>query len=122
MRVRADAHHTRRDVEAAAERQGALVLRNLIALREIRIEVVLSGEYGFRLHVAAERDGCFDRVVHRASVEHGKRTGQAQAHRAHLRVGPGTKRRATAAEDLRLCVELRVYLETDDWFVLRHCC
>ena len=103
-----------RDVEAAAERQRPLVLRNLVALRQVRIEVVLPREDRCRLDVAAERERRLDRVVHRLAIEHRQRARQPQAHRTHLRVRRGAERRAAAAEDLRAGRELCVDFEPDD--------
>src|SRR5205085_11935207 len=98
------------DGEAAAQRQRTFVLRNLIALRQVRIEVVLAREDRKRLNVAAERERRLDRVIDRGAVEDRQRARHAEAHGAHVRVRRRTERGAAAAEDLRAGLQLRVDL------------
>ena len=107
-----------RQRDAAAGRERPLVLRNLVALRQVRIEVVLPREDRPRLHRAAERERRAHRQLDRASVEHRQRAGQAEADRAHVRVRRRAERRRTPAEDLGGGQQLRVDLEADDGLVL----
>jgi hypothetical protein len=58
------------DVEAPAQGQGLLVLRDLIALGKVRIEIVLSSEYRYGLNVAPESEGSPNGVVDCLPVEH----------------------------------------------------
>ena len=51
------------NLESSAERQRPLVLRDLIALRQVRIEVVLAGEDRLGLNGAAQRQRGLDRVI-----------------------------------------------------------
>jgi hypothetical protein len=75
-----------RDIEAAAERERTLVLRDLIALRQVRIEVVLAREDRQRLDVAAERERRLDRVIDGRAVQDGQGTWHAEADRTDVRV------------------------------------
>ena len=107
------------DAAAVLERHGApgrkrpVVLRDLVALRKVRIEVVLAREHRDGVHGTAQRERRADGVFDRFSIEDGKRARGAQTHRADLSVGRRTERRATAAEDLRGCQQLRMNLEAD---------
>ena len=98
---------------------GRSVLRDLIALRQVGIEVVLAREDRGGLDAAAECQRGGDGVVDGLAVEDRQRAGLTRAHGAHLRIGRGAERRAAAAEDLGLRAQLRVNLEPDDGLV-RH--
>ena len=87
-------------LQAAAGRQRLLVLRDLIALGKIGIEVILAREHRALVHVAAERQRRGHGEIDRLAVEHRQRAGQAEAHRAGVRVGRRAKGRRTAAENL----------------------
>ena len=83
-RVDADARAV--DVEVAVDRDRRVVLRRLVVLRHVRVEVVLPVEDRPLGHVEVERLGDAQRVLDRLLVQHRQRTGQAEAHRAHVRV------------------------------------
>jgi hypothetical protein len=59
-----------RQVETAVQRERTLVLRNLVPLGQIGIEIVLAGEDGERLHLAAERQRGLDCAVHGHVIQH----------------------------------------------------
>ena len=105
------------DVEASAERQRPLVLRDLVALGQVRVEVVLPREDRFALHGAAKRQGGLDGEVDGLTVEHRKRARKAEADRADLRIRQRAEGGAAAAEDLGAGPELGVYFEPDDGLV-----
>jgi hypothetical protein len=98
------------DVEPAAECQRPLVLRDLIALRQIRIEVVLAREDRFRLETAPQRECRLDGVVDGNRVEDGKRAGKPEADRADLRVRRRAEIGPAAAEHFGRRSKLRVDL------------
>ena len=98
------------DVEAAAERQRPLVLRDLIALRQVRIEVVLAREDRLGLDVAAERERGLDRVVDGLPIEHRKRAGQARDTRD--RPGSWAARRTSVLQPQKILVA-RLQLRVD---------
>ena len=104
--------------DAAAQRQRAVVLRDLVALGQVRVEVVLSGKDRRRLDRAPERERGLDGVVDGLPVEDRQRPRQAEADWAHFGIGWGAEVRAAAAEDLRPCPQLRVNFQPDDGFVL----
>src|SRR5262249_13210208 len=89
-------------------------LRDLITLREIRVEVVLPGEDGVGRDLAAECEAELHRPLDRSAVDHGQRSGETEADGARVRVLPRTEARLAAAEHLRLRLELHVDLEPDD--------
>ncbi len=66
---------------------GQLVLADLIALGQVRIEVVLSREHRPRRHPGADGEPELDRHAHRLGVEHRQHAGQTEVHGARLRIG-----------------------------------
>jgi hypothetical protein len=101
----------RGDDATGGERQ--LVLRNLIALGQVGIEVVLAREDRSLLDGAAERQRRTDRVVDRGVVQYRQRARQAETDRTDVGVGRRAERRAGAAEDLRRSQELVLKFSTN---------
>ena len=101
-------------IDPPGRRQRALVLRDLIALRQVRIEVVLAREDRQRLHRAAERVPGAHAELDRPAVQHRQRPGHAEADGTDVGVRRRAEARAAAAEDFRLRQELRVDFQTDD--------
>ncbi len=100
--------------DSAFRRQGELVLRDLIALGKVRIEVVLPGENGLLVDLAAERQGRSNGQLHGAAIQDRKRARQPEADGTQLGVGFGTEAGAAAAEDFSGREELGVNLQADD--------
>ena len=116
----ADACRVRRRCEARRappRRQRLLVLRNLIALRQVRIEVVLAREdrrlVDRRSRAPARRGS---RSRRRARFSTGSAPGSPRQTGQTWVFGARAERRAAAAEDLRRGQQLRVDLEADDGF------
>jgi hypothetical protein len=102
------------DLDRAAGREGAVVLGDLVALRKIRVEVVLARETG--VGVNGRSDGLREPQPERdgVAVQNGKRSRKAETDRARGLVRGGSDRDRTRAEDLRSRLELSVDLEPDD--------
>ena len=64
------------DLDAAAGRERPIELRDLVSLRQVGIEVVLSREDRRRVHLAAERERGANRQLDGVFVEHRQRAGQ----------------------------------------------
>src|SRR5580700_3169665 len=107
-----------RKLEMSVDGQRQVVLRDLIALRQVRVEVVLPVELGEYGDVTVQRDRCAHRVLHRLLVDGRQDTGQSQAYRAGVlvrccaRVVGGARTEHLAARE-----QLRVHLEPDDHLV-----
>ena len=69
------ASRRRNDGKGAALHHRDLVLRNLVALRQIRIEVILARKDAAPVDRPADRDSEADRPFDRALVQHGKDAG-----------------------------------------------
>ena len=67
------------ELERALGRERLIVLRDLIALRQVRIEVVLAREDRLLVNRAAERQRRLDRQLDGAAVEHRQRARQPEA-------------------------------------------
>ena len=103
----------RLDGDAASRRERALVLGDLIALREVGVEVVLPFEDAAGLDRAAGREGDAQRERHHLAVRDRQRAGIAEADRADGGVRRRAERHGARAERLALRLELRVHLEPD---------
>ena len=101
-------------VDPARRRERPLVLRDLVALRQVRIEVVLAREDRLDLHRAAERVRGARAELDDPPVQDRQRARQAEADRADVRVRRRAEAGAAAAEDFRLREQLRVNFQTDD--------
>src|ERR1700759_5511929 len=86
--------------ELAADADRDVVLGDLVALRRIRIEVVLAMEDRARRDLRAQREADPDREVDRTGVDDRERARQAEADRADVHVGRIAEREVTAAEHL----------------------
>ena len=102
------------DLQKAILAKGSFVLRNLVALGQIRVKVVLARKARMPVDHAAESKACLDRELHGLLVEHGKRAGLAGAHRADAAVGRSLVIYRTGAEELGLSLQLHVRFKTDD--------
>jgi hypothetical protein len=107
-----------RDIQVPVLAERRLVLRDLIALRQIRVEVLLAGKDAPLDDSAAGRKRRTHGKLHRPRVGDGQRARQPEAHRTHVCVRCRAERRRAPAEQLALSEQLRVDLETDDRFVL----
>ncbi len=89
------------DLEPAAGSKGQFVLRDLVALGEVRVEIVFPGEARMAVDGAIQRErgthGHFDGAL----VEHGESSGQAEADGAYVGVRRIAEARRATAEDFR---------------------
>ena len=118
------AHHIARgarelDLDLAADDDREILLSELVVLRIIRVEIVLTvpgaALRDLRAHDEAEEDGLLDRLA----VHHRQRAGEAEDDGVDLLVGllaeaPGGRR-----EDLGAGMQLHMDLEADDDFPIR---
>src|SRR5262249_37862232 len=105
------------DLDPAVFGQGLIVLRNLVALRQIRVEVILTGEDGTRVHVAIQRQSRLNGEFHGLAAKHRQRARQSQANRADMSVRRRAETRGTPAKDLGARGKLDVHLQPDDRLV-----
>ena len=106
------------DLDRAVLDDGLLVLADLVALRQVRVEVVLAREDRSPRDRRADRKPELDGHAHGLAIQHGKHARIAEVHQVGLRVRRAAIGRRRAREDLRARRELRVDLEADDCFPL----
>ncbi len=106
----------RRELESARCRQRQLVLRDLITLRQIRIEVVLASEDRLFVDDAVERQGGLGGKIDRPAVQHRQSPRKPETNRANAGIRRMAESRAAAAENLGVCQEPGVYFEPNDGF------
>src|ERR1019366_1161127 len=99
--------------EPATAAQRHVVLRDLVALRQVRVEVVLAVEQRALGDLAAERQPDHQPVVDRTLVDHRQGPRQAEADRAGVDVGLISERELATAEHLRARSQLDVDLQPD---------
>jgi len=108
-------------VEIAALADGLVELGDLVALRQIGVEVVLAVKVRNRIDLRVHR-GCQQRTfMDSCAVQHGQHSGHAGADRANIGIWRGFPRVSLAgAENLGLGVELDMGFQPDDNFVVFH--
>jgi len=95
-------------------------LGNLVALRQVRVEVVLTGPHGVQVDFAVERKPKADGVFHGLLVRNGHGARHAEADGAHVLVRGRIHFDFAAAEHLRLRRELTMDFKTDNRTVVGH--
>ena len=107
------------DREPAVDAERQVVLRDLVALEQVGIGVILAVELRRFGVLAVQGLAGHQRVLHRALVNDGEHPGQCEADGAHVGVGLGARVVGTAAaEHLALRLQLDVGLEPDDRLVV----
>ena len=109
------------DVQVALADDGMIHLAGLVALGQVRVEVILARENVGHADLGVDRQAELDRVAHGLSVEDRQGARHAQVNQAGLGVGFGAEGGGAAGEDLRRGGELGVDFQPDDDFPL-HCC
>jgi hypothetical protein len=95
-----------------------VVLRDLIALREIRIEVVLAGELRSSRDSTLQRQAQADRKLDNPVIKHRKRPRMPEGDRVNVYIGLRTESGGLGAERLAFGLKLAMNLESDDRLVL----
>jgi hypothetical protein len=108
-----------RNEEFAVLDDGQLVLAYLVALRQVRIEVVLAGENRSRRNGRVDRQAELAGHAHDFLVEHRQHARVAEIDQASLGVRLGAVGRGRAGEDLAFRRKLGMYLQPDDDFPRR---
>ena len=107
-------HH----VERAFGHDRQLVLADLVALRQVRVEVVLPGENGLRLNLAVQSQSPLYRQFHRLPAQHRQRARKSQAHRADVGVRRIANFHRTGTENLCARGELAMDFQPDNHLIL----
>ena len=103
---------------AAHDRQ--FVLADLIALRQIGIEVVFAREYAFARDLRIDGQTEADRLAEHGSIRYRQRARQRDIDRAGLRIRFGAVMRRGAREQLARGIELGVDFQADDGLPIAH--
>ena len=101
------------EVYLPAKAQRLVVLRYLVALRQIRIVVILAVELGKLPHLAAAGEHCAKGLLNRLPVGIGQSAGPAETDRADIGIGLRPEPVLAAAEHLRPGVQLDMDLESN---------
>ena len=94
----------------------ALVLADLVALRQVRIEVVLAVEGALQVDLGLEPEPRADGLAHAFLVDHGQHAGHGRIHQGNVAVRIAAEGRRGAGEQLGLARHLGMDLHADDDF------
>ena len=100
----------------ATDRQ--VQLGDLIVLRVIGIEIILTIEFTILCDGAVGRKTYCHRIFYHLFIQHRKRSRHTGTHRAGMSVGSAAERRGTAAEYFRLRGKLYMHFQTNYCFIL----
>ena len=106
------------DVEEALADDGVIHLAGLIALGQVRVEVVLAREDVTFGDLGVDRQAELAGHAHGFGVQYRQGAGHAEVDQAGLGVGLGAKGSGAGRENLRLGAELSVDLKPDHGFPL----
>ena len=110
------------DIHMPPGANGRFVLRNLVALRQVGIKIMLARQHGTRrdpaLRSQAHAQGIFDH----APIQRGQRAGMPQANRIHMRIRTGPEAGGIRTERLGIGKKPAMRLQANDRFVrnMRH--
>ena len=105
-----------RDHDGALADDRLLVLRNLVALRQVRVEIVLPVEHGFEVDPGLQPKAGADRLPHAFLVDDRQHPRHRRVDEADIVVRLGAELRRRSGEQLRLRQHLGVDLHADDDF------
>ena len=109
------------ELERAVGRQRAIVLRDLVPLRQVRDRNSSSAQRSRSdARVQPSASAALTAEFHGAPVEHRQRARKPEADRTGVDVGRRAKLRAAAAEQFARRLQLRMDLETDDRLKRHH--
>jgi hypothetical protein len=105
-----------RDGDLSLADDRLLELRDLIALRKIRIKIVLPVENRLVVDLGLQAEAGADRLAHAFFVDHGQHAGHGRVDQADIGVGRRAEGSRCAGKQLRLRGHLGVDFEADDDF------
>ena len=95
---------------------GVIELRDLIALRQVGVEIVLAVKGGPEVDVCLEAKARAHRLFDAIFVDHRQHAGHRRIHKGHVRVGLGAELGRGPREELGIGAHLGMHLHADDQF------
>src|SRR5262249_5359301 len=108
-----------RNLDESVLRQRPVVLRDLIAFRQVRVKIILAGPLRFRVDRAIQADSRLDRHGYSDAIQYRQGAGQTQTPPARIHVGRVAGARGTRTEKFGPSEELGVTFQPNDSFILR---
>ena len=102
------------DLDLALADDGLLVLRDLIALRQVGIEVVLAVEHRHEVDLGLQAEPGAHGLGDAGLVDHRQHAGHGRIDQRDVAVGRAAECRRGAREQLGLGGDLGVHLQADD--------
>ena len=107
------------DIDPAIFGKWFVELRDLVALREIGIEVILPSEDRLAVDAAVDRDRSADALRDRLAIEHWQCTGKSEDDGVSLGVCVVAELVRARREDLGVGLQLNMDFESNDGLILR---
>ena len=101
------------DGDRALPHHRRFVLADLIALRQVRIEIVLPVEHRFQIDLGLETEPGADRLAHALLVDHRQHAGHRRVDQRDVRVGLAAEFGRSAGEQLSVGGDLGMDLHAD---------
>ena len=95
-------------------RQRLVVLRNLVALGQVRIKIIFPRKNRSLVDAAIQRHRRQRSELHSFLIQHRQGSRHSQANRAHIGVGRSAKTRRARTENLRRRQQLDVHFQPND--------
>src|SRR5262249_10614749 len=102
------------DIDVATFGHWLIVLRNLVALGQVGVKVVLAGEPGKGAHLAVQRKRAANGQFDGHTVQDRQRARQSEANRADVGIGRRAETGGASAKDFGSGSQLHVHFEPDD--------
>ena len=102
------------DDDLALAHDRRLVLADLVALRQVGIEIVLAVEHRFQIDPRLEPEAGADGLPDALLVDHRQHAGHGRIDERHVRIGFAAERGRGAGKELRLRRHLSMDLHADD--------
>ena len=118
----ADAFHfaVNHDIQIAFAAKRYFCLRDLVCLRQVRIEVVFSVLFAHAVDLAVHCVSHLDRILHNLFIQGRKCSRHTHADRADLAVDFQTERIAAVTVNFGFCIQFSVDFQSNDHFIIFH--
>ena len=103
------------DDHLALADDGTLVLADLVALRQVWVEVVLPVEHRVEIDLRLEPEPCSDGLGDAALIDHRQHAGHRGIDQAHMRIWLAAELGRGAREQLRIRGDLGMHLHADHY-------
>ena len=106
------------DLDAAVVADRQIQLGDLVVLRIVRIKIILTVKFTILVNLTVGRKAYRHRIFNDLLIQYRKRTRHTGAHRTGMGIRRASKCSGASAENLCLCRELHMDLQSDHGLIL----